>query len=408
MGGLESLSPAIRTIPDERLWAFRSAQRQRLLRYVRRRLARQLREHGASPQRSREAERVLDPNRLTLGFARRFAEYKRPTLLLRDPRRLKRLLLDSRRPVQLVVAGKAHPDDGPGHRLVQEMARFAADPSLRDRVVFLEDYDMMEAARFITGIDVWLNTPQRPFEACGTSGMKVLVNGGLNFSELDGWWARAYRPDRGWALGDEKLHEEPSWDAEEAGRLYEILEREIVVEFYERDAEGLPRRWLKRVRESMASLTPRFSSNRMLREYVAKAYLPAAAAFRERAAQEGRLAREIEESFLRLRENWSRLRFGEMRAGRAGERWRFKVELYCEEIAPDLLAVELYADGAPGAEPERVPMRRGEAVVGAVGGWCYEAEVPAKRPSRDYTPRVLPRHPAASIPIENPLILWRS
>jgi starch phosphorylase len=408
VGGLEKISGDILKIPDEKLWAFRSEQRQRLLRYLRRRFARQLREHGASEARIQEAERVLDPNRLTLGFARRFAEYKRPTLLLKDPGRLKRILLDPRRPVQLVAAGKAHPMDDEGHRLVQEMARFAEDPEIRDRVVFLEDYDMMEAARFITGIDVWLNTPRRPFEACGTSGMKVLVNGGLNFSELDGWWARAYRPGFGWALGDGKLHEEPAWDGEEAGRLYGILENEIVAEFYERDAQGLPRRWLKRVRESMAHLTPRFSSNRMLREYVQAAYLPAAASWRRRRADGVRLAREIEERFSRLREGWPTLRFGELRVARSGEVLAFKAELYGGEIPAESLAVELYAEGPPGGEPVRVPMRRTGSIVGSFGGYFYEAEVPAKRPAQDYTPRVLPHHPDASIPIENPLILWRS
>ena len=224
------------------------------------------------------------PQVLTLGFARRFTAYKRPHLLLRDPDRLTRILTHPERPVQLIVAGKAHPQDGEGKRLVQQFVQFASRSAVRQRVVFLADYDMALGEHLVQGVDVWLNTPRRPWEACGTSGMKVLVNGGLNCSELDGWWAEAYSPDVGWALGDGQEHPEASWDAVEAAQLYVLLERHIIPEFYDRDPQGIPVPWIGRMGAAMAQLTPRFSSNRMMRDYVEQLYLPATARFRRRTA----------------------------------------------------------------------------------------------------------------------------
>lgn len=267
LGTLEGLYEAIQACTDEELWTSRAAGRQALIRYARERLARQLGQRGAEPEMVAEAAHVLDPNVLTLGFARRFTGYKRPTLLLHDPERLVRLLTASERPVQIVVAGKPHPEDEEGRRLVEAWVVFVRQPAVRRRAVFLEDYDISLAQELVQGIDVWLNTPRRPWEACGTSGMKVLVNGGLNLSELEGWWAEAYAPEVGWALGDGQEHLEPDWDAREAEELYKRLEQEIVPEFYTRDTQGIPRPWVARMRASMAHLAPRFSSNRMVREY---------------------------------------------------------------------------------------------------------------------------------------------
>ena len=226
---------------------------------------------------------------MTLGFARRFATYKRPNLLLHDPERLLRLLTNPERPVQLVLAGKAHPADQAGQDLIRQWTHFIQRPEARPHVVFLSDYDMLLTEHLVQGVDVWLNTPRRPWEASGTSGMKVLVNGGLNLSELDGWWAEAYTPEVGWALGDGKEHgDDPAWDAAEAEALYDLLEREVIPEFYTRDENGIPTAWVARMRESMARLTPRFSANRTVREYTEQHYLPAAAAYRERAAEQRR------------------------------------------------------------------------------------------------------------------------
>ncbi len=224
-----------------------------------------------------DVQRLFDSNTLTLGFARRFATYKRPNHLLHDPERLLRLLNDQQRPVQLIIAGKAHPADhaGAGHDPGVD-AVCAPPPEARRHVVFLSDYDMHLTEHLVQGVDVWLNTPRRPWEACGTSGMKVLVNGGINLSELDGWWAEAYSPEIGWALGDGQEHDDaPAWDAIDAEALYNLLEQQVVIpEFYTRDQQGIPTAWVTRIRESMARLTPRFSTNRTVGEYTERFYLP--------------------------------------------------------------------------------------------------------------------------------------
>src|SRR5262249_50397661 len=229
------------------------------------------------------ARRVFDPDALTLGFARRFATYKRPNVLLHDPDRLLRLLTNGKRPVQLVVAGKAHPADVAGQAMVKAWIEFIRRPAAAGHVVFLADYDMLLAEQLVQGVDVWINTPRRPWEASGTSGMKVLVNGGLNLSELDGWWAEAYEPGMGWALGDGQEHgDDPAWDAAEADDLYRVLEEQVVPEFYARGADGVPGGWVERMRRSMSTLTPRFSANRTVREYTQCYYLAAAARYQER------------------------------------------------------------------------------------------------------------------------------
>jgi hypothetical protein len=244
---------------------------------------------------------------LTVGFARRFATYKRPDLLLHDPERLIRLLTDSQRPVQLILAGKAHPEDMPGQALIKRWNDFIKRPEVRGRVVFLSDYDMQMAQELVKGMDLWINTPRRPWEACGTSGMKVLANGGLNISELDGWWAEAYTPEIGWAIGDGREHgEDAAWDASEVGSLYTLLEQQVVPEFYDRDAQGLPSRWLGRVRESMATLTPEFSASRAIREYTNDHYLPAAAGYNARAANDGKLGAELLQWQRSIAEQWTR------------------------------------------------------------------------------------------------------
>ena len=223
----------IRQLTDTQLWLMRTEGRKTLIGRMRKRYARQLAAEGGIPS---DSSSILDENVLTLGFARRFATYKRPNLLLHDPERLVRLLSDRRRPVQLILAGKAHPQDLPGQALIEQWNDFLKRPEIRGRVVFLSDYDMLLAQELVQGIDLWINTPRRPWEACGTSGMKVLVNGGLNLSELDGWWAEAYSPEVGWAIGDGKEHgEDPAWDAQEAETVYTLLESEVIPEFYEHE-----------------------------------------------------------------------------------------------------------------------------------------------------------------------------
>src|SRR5579872_6454600 len=260
VGTLENLEEDVRKVGDSELWQLRTATCRSLVEYTRERLARQLAGHGASLHEVEEAGQILDPNTLTLGFARRFATYKRPNLLLHDPERLIRILTNQQLPVQLILAGKAHPQDLAGQAMIQQWVNFVRRPEIRPHAVFLSDYDMLLTERLVQGVDLWINTPRRPWEACGTSGMKVLVNGGLNLSELDGWWAEAYSPDVGWAIGDGKEHgDDPAWDAIEANALYDLLEKQVIPQFYDRDANGLPKGWVAKVRESMARLTPRYS-----------------------------------------------------------------------------------------------------------------------------------------------------
>jgi starch phosphorylase len=262
LGTSATLEADLRRVSDEKLWAMRTATSQALVEYARDTVSRQMTAAGADRAAVAGTRARLNPAVLTLGFARRFATYKRPNLLLHDPARLIRILKNPQRPAQLILAGKAHPADQAGQALIREWTHFIRGDA-NPPVVFLADYDMLMAEHLVQGIDVWVNTPRRPWEACGTSGMKVLVNGGLNLSEIDGWWAEAYHPDVGWALGDGQEHgDDPAWDAAEADALYERLEQEVIPEFYTRNDQGIPIAWVARMRESMARLTPRFSASR--------------------------------------------------------------------------------------------------------------------------------------------------
>jgi glycogen phosphorylase len=407
LGTLETLEEDMRGLPDYRLWECRASARQSLIDYVRGRLSRQLEAGGAAPEEVEVAKHLFDPNALTLGFARRFASYKRPNLLLHDPERLLRILTDPRRPVQLIIAGKAHPADRAGQAMIQEWTRFIRRDEARNQVIFLSDYDMLLTGQLVQGVDVWINTPRRPWEACGTSGMKVLVNGGLNLSELDGWWAEAFRPEVGWALGDGKEHDDdPVWDAAEAESLYDLLEQEVIPEFYTRDENGIPPAWVARVRESMARLTPRFSANRTVREYTEQHYLPAAVAYRERAADKGAVGRQVVDWQQTLKQRWTTLRFGEMKVESDGEQHVFDLQIYLDDLDPQAVRVELYAEDQRGAGPVRQEMKRLRPLTGAAGGYVYSAEVPAGRPAADYTARVIPRYSGVTVPLEAAHILW--
>jgi starch phosphorylase len=267
----------VHEIPDEDLWAAHMQQSERLGRFLRSRLRDQFARHGRSPEELRTVENLFRADSLTIGFARRFATYKRANLVVSDLDRLERLLGSGERPVQILFAGKAHPADHPGQELVQSIFELSQEERFRGRVFFLEDYDMRVAAMLVQGVDVWLNTPRRPYEASGTSGQKAAMNGALNASVLDGWWPEAHDGENGWVIGDERAYSTPEdQDREDAASLYSILESEIVPMYYDRDEQGLPRRWLARMKRSMATITPGFSSNRMVRDYAERAYMPAA------------------------------------------------------------------------------------------------------------------------------------
>ncbi|WP_324780973.1 alpha-glucan family phosphorylase [Thiobacillus sedimenti] len=407
LGELEHQEEQIRDVSDPTLWALRTTARQRLIAFVREHLQRQLATVNAPAERIAQAAHALDPNALTLGFARRFAAYKRPNMLLADPERLVRILTNSHHPVQLVIAGKAHPRDQAGKAMIRQWNDFIASrPELAGRVVFLADYDMLVAEQMVQGVDLWINTPRRPWEACGTSGMKILVNGGLNLSELDGWWAKAYAPELGWALGDGREHDnDPAWDAAEAAELYRMLEEDVIPLFYhDRDAEGCPRGWVAKMRASMSLLTPRFSSNRMLREYVEHLYLPAAACYAAR--QDPALGRRLCDWQDALARHWERLHFGEMRIDGDAGAWNFSVPVYLDDLDPDFVAVELYAAPPDAGHPEIHRMQRGDPLGGAVNSYTYRIAIPAGRAAGDYTPRIVPAIEGARVPAEASHILW--
>jgi glycogen phosphorylase len=403
---LEEIDKPLRRIEDTKFWRLRTEARSSLVEYIRSRYARQVEGQGGSAGEIAAAEQVFDFSTLTLGFARRFATYKRPNLLLHNPERLMRILSNPQHPVQLVIAGKAHPQDGAGQAMIRQWNEFIQRAGTPSRVIFLSDYDMLLTERLVGGVDVWVNTPRRPWEASGTSGMKVLVNGGLNLSELDGWWAEAYAPDVGWAIGDGNEHgDDPAWDAAEAEALYTLLEREIIPAFYDRDGRGVPVKWVARMRESMARLTPAFSANRTVREYTENHYLPAAAAYTDRAAQGGKLGAELLAWQTKLADLWRDVRFGALKAESRDGRLRFEVPVYFGRLQPDSVRVELFANGQNGGEPVRKPMDQGPQLPD--GAYLYSACAEPVWAANVFTPRIVPYHAAASLPLEASQILWQ-
>ncbi len=408
LDGLHQVADRIDQRSPQELWTFRTMQRQALLRYVQERYASQLREQGSDLY----PEVNLDPNVLTIGFARRFASYKRATLLLSDPNRLKRILLDQHRPVQLLIAGKAHPHDGYGKALVRQMNQFFADPELRERAIFLQDYDMVLGEHLVAGVDVWLNTPLRPNEACGTSGMKVLVNGGLNVSVLDGWWDEAVDTDDpanqpGWIVGTREPGSVEEVNRRDAASLLDVLEHQVIPEFYERDQDGIPHRWVARVKQSMVQLTPQFSSTRMMHEYLEGAYLPRALAYATRAADHGKLAADVLHWSDRIRSHWRHVRIGQVRCAENEHHHSISAECWLDKISPEAVRVQLYADAVGDTPASIIDMKQCGELAGSVNGFVFCGEIDRTRAVSDYTVRVVPHHSAAVVPIENHCILWQ-
>jgi starch phosphorylase len=395
----------IRQITNRQLWQLRTSGRKDLIERMRNRYQCQLAAEGADPS---IAAHIFDEKALTLGFARRFATYKRPNLLLHDTERLVRLLSNPRFPVQLILAGKAHPQDLPGQELIRQWKNFIKRPEVNGRVVFLNDYDMMLAQELVQGIDLWINTPRRPWEACGTSGMKVLVNGGLNLSELDGWWAEAYSPKVGWAIGDGQEHgDDPGWDAKEAEALYTLLEAEVIPEFYERDQSDMPSKWLERIRESMVRLTPEFSATRAIREYTDSHYLPAASGYRDRVANDGAIGLSLLRWKQDLERHWSTVRFVKVQMDTRDGQHFFQADVASGFLTSDHLRVELYADSAHGQCACSEAMNLSGPCKDTRGAFTYLAQVSATRPASDYTARIVPYHLNAVVPLEAGQIVWQ-
>lgn len=407
-GDIATIEKDIRALPDAKIWELRNRERRSLIEYARTRLAHVWAARGFPPEEIERAKQIFDPGTLTLGFARRFATYKRPNLLLHDIERLLRILTDSKRPVQLIIAGKAHPADKPGQEMLREWINLFHDLRARMHVIFLTDYDMLVTQNLVRGVDLWVNTPRRPWEACGTSGMKILPNGGLNVSELDGWWIEAYKKELGWALGDGKEHDsDPSWDAKEASQLYDLLENEIVPAFYTRDSEGLPTAWIARIRESMAQLTPRFSADRAVRDYTEQHYLPAAARYRQRTIDQAAFGKKWDDWQTMLLDHWPKIRFEELLVETKGKEHLFEVRIYLDDLDPSAIQVQLYAEGAEGEAPLLKVMKRTRELPSSAHTYIYTASVPSHLPAQNYTPRILPYFEGAQIPLETNLILWQ-
>jgi starch phosphorylase len=408
MGTSVTIAADLRRVSDERLWAMRNASRRLLVEYARESIGRQMAAVGAEPETIARTQARLDPGVMILGFARRFATYKRPNLLLHDPERLLSILNHPSRPTQLVLAGKAHPADQAGQALIQEWTRFIGRGDGSVPVFFLADYDMLLAERLVQGVDVWINTPRRPWEASGTSGMKVLVNGGINVSELDGWWAEAYAPEVGWALGDGHEHgDDPAWDAVEAEALYDTLEREVIPEFFARTKEDIPTAWVARIRESMARLTPRFSASRTVREYTEQHYLPAASAFRVHAADKGAAVRKLMDGQNALARRLNAIRFGTVTVETKGDEHLIAVELSLGDVSPTTVRVELYAnaDKNGGAVEKEMTgtLRQGNGA----GTYTYRATVSSARPATDFTARITANRDSLTRDLETGWMLWQ-
>jgi starch phosphorylase len=403
----------IEEVPDAELWRARERARERLVYFVRERIRKQLLARGSTEVEAAWADDVFDPGVLTIGFARRFAQYKRGTLLLTDIERLKRLLLSAERPVQIVLAGKAHPLDDGGKEMIRSLVHFAADPDVRARFAFIEDYDM-EVARFLAqGSDVWLNNPRRPLEACGTSGMKAALNGGLNCSVLDGWWDECYDGTNGWVIGSREVFDDTDYqDRIEASALYDVLEREIVARFYDRPEGPIPRRWIERVKASVSTLGGRITADRMVRDYVDELYVPATRAARSMTAGHFERARALAAWKARVRGAWSHVHVvdveGDVTAADVGVEREIAATIRLGDLSTDDIAVQL-VHGSVGAnnelaEPEIIEMSADHCVEQTC---VYRGSLTTSAAGlHGFTVRVIPSHPDLTNEMDLGLVTW--
>ncbi len=404
-------------IPDSELWRTHERLRERLTDYVRQRVAETLRKRGARRREVEEAQEILDPRALTICFARRFATYKRANLLFMDVERLKRLVTNPDRPVQFIFAGKAHPQDNEGKKLIQQIVQLSRTPELRNKIVFIEDYDMEVAKHMVQGGDVWLNNPRVPLEACGTSGMKAMANGVLNVSTLDGWWAEAWRPDSstGYGIGRGEIYDDWGYqDFVESQTLYNVLENDVVPDFYDRGHANMPRGWVRRMKTALVELGPVFSAHRMVEDYCRKAYIPAFANYKKLAADGFAKAKELAAWRMDLMTKWSEIQIRDVRTEApeqvfVGEPFIVECEIWLDGLTPDDIRAELYAgplnqDGDL-AQRRTVPLA---AEGKGKDGWhTYRGElVPQEAGRYGFTIRLLPYHPLLIDPRSLGLIRW--
>ena len=401
-------------IPDSELWRTHERRRERLVAFTRQRLQEQLLRRGAQKMEIQAAGEALHPQALTIGFARRFATYKRGDLILRDPNRLGRILNDPQRPVQIIFAGKAHPQDQVGKEVIRNIIHLANLPEFRHRMAFIENYDLNVARYMVQGSDVWLNNPRRPLEACGTSGMKAAANGALNMSVLDGWWAEGYQTGVGWAIGSGEEYENSDYqDQVEGQAIYDLLERYVVPLFYERGRDNLPRGWTGMMRNSMCTLAARFNSHRMVQDYVHRFYVPSALNWKRIGLNGFEGARELTRWADKMRASWSQLQILDKRADtgkgiQVGQKLRVEVRMRLGVLSPKDLAVDIYYgpvdSKADLLDRETIPL---QDFTQEEKGMVFRGEIPCQEVGRfGFRVRVLPSHPLLVNPYSLGLILW--
>jgi starch phosphorylase len=402
-------------IPNAELWRTHERRRERLVVWAREHVKKQLERRGAPPAEIARADEVLDPETLTIGFARRFATYKRGTLIFRTLERLGAILADKERPVQIIFAGKAHPRDHGGKELIAEIIHVCRRPEFRRRMVFIEDYDINVARFLVQGVDVWLNNPRRPLEASGTSGMKVCVNGGLNLSILDGWWVEGYAGDNGWAIGAGEEYTDLTYqDDIESRAIYDLLEQEIVPLFYNRSTDGLPRGWLKAMKRSMSTCCPVFNTNRMVQEYTEKCYVPSASRYAKLVGDDLKRAAELSQWRRRVQRDWAQVRVEAVNPQSTdtmtvGSEMCVQANIHLGSLAPEDVEVQLFHGIVDNMgeipQPVTAPMTQNGKHTGST--WAFKGTIPCNSSGHfGYAVRVLPRHPDMGSPFESGLVVW--
>jgi starch phosphorylase len=411
----QSAWEAVNQIPDEELWRAHERGRERLVGWTRQVLREQLTRRGSTHDDVSIADEVLDPEALTIGFARRFATYKRGALLLRDPNRLRRMIEDSKRPIQFIFAGKAHPADNEGKELIKAIVNFARDPAVRRRFVFVENYDMNVARHLVQGVDVWLNTPRRPYEASGTSGMKAACNGVPNCSILDGWWVEGYTPDVGWAIGHGEMYPDPGHqDHVESQALYELLEKQIIPSFYQRGVDNVPRAWIARMKACMRRLAPMFNTNRMVGQYAEEFYIPALDRGMMLGADNLNRAIALARAKDTYRAKWGAIKIvGVHTSGnghyKVGDSMQIEALLDMADVDPKDVHVQLYAGpiNATGhiEDPQIQNMTHSRQM--APGRHLFQGRIDCRTSGRQgFALRIVPGHPDMATPFEPGLITW--
>ncbi len=405
----------VKQIPDDELWRTHERRRERLVAFARGRLTKQLENRGTLASEIAQARESLNPEALTIGFGRRFATYKRATLILRDQERLAQILCNEDQPVQIIFAGKAHPQDTGGKELIQEIIRIARRKEFRQHIVFIEDYDMCVARYLVQGVDLWLNTPRRPSEASGTSGMKAAINGVINMSILDGWWHEAYNPDIGWAIGREEDYGDDEYqDDVESNAIYEMLEKEVVPLFYNRGTDRLPRQWIARMKASMSAICPKFNTNRMIHQYIERSYNPCAYRWLTLTADDFAKARELASWKSYIEEHWSSIRIDSVEMDEAAEikvggQVTVKTQVHLGALTPDDVAVETYLGvvDSQGSITDAVIVLMNCSESNGDNNYTFEGVITCRTSGlHGYSVRILPRHKDLSNPHEMRLILW--